>query len=102
MQGGARLLPGPPLQAPEVIEQSPDNVGFRSDGSGRPDDGYDEAADIWSLGITAMEVRVSQACVCACCWRVRFWARQPASKLPGICPGMPTPLQPPVVPWSCG
>ncbi|KAL4440368.1 hypothetical protein ABPG75_003369 [Micractinium tetrahymenae] len=52
-----RTFVGSPLwMAPEVIEQSPDNVGFRSDGSGRPADGYDEAADIWSLGITAMEL----------------------------------------------
>lgn len=52
-----RTFVGSPLwMAPEVIEQSPDNVGFRQDGSGRPADGYDEAADIWSLGITAMEL----------------------------------------------
>lgn len=50
------------LQAPEVIEQSPDNIGFRKDGSGAASDGYDEAADIWSLGITAMEVGAEWGC----------------------------------------
>lgn len=52
-----RTFVGSPLwMAPEVIEQSPDNVGFRAAGAGAPADGYDEAADVWSLGITAMEV----------------------------------------------
>ncbi|PRW39080.1 Serine threonine- kinase svkA [Chlorella sorokiniana] len=52
-----RTFVGSPLwMAPEVIEQSPDNIGFRKDGSGAAADGYDEAADIWSLGITAMEL----------------------------------------------
>jgi serine/threonine protein kinase len=56
---------GTPLQAPEVIEQSPDNAGFHGDSNGRPSDGYDEAADIWSLGITAMEVRRQLLIRCA-------------------------------------
>lgn len=51
-------------QAPEVIEQSPDNIGFRRDAAGAPADGYDEAADIWSLGITAMEVRHTAGLCC--------------------------------------
>ena len=87
------LLPLPPLlpcrlalpQAPEVIEQSPDNIGFRKDGAGAPADGYDEAADIWSLGITAMEVRcgplLSPLCLAAAPARLQAsegaWASQP-------------------------
>ncbi|EFN54067.1 hypothetical protein CHLNCDRAFT_136164 [Chlorella variabilis] len=52
-----RTFVGSPLwMAPEVIEQSPDTEGFRGDAGGAPPDGYDEAADIWSLGITAIEL----------------------------------------------
>ena len=71
-----RTFVGSPLwMAPEVIEQSPDTLGgFRGGGvGGKPGEGdaeaegegegsgYDEAADIWSLGITAMEVRARRA-----------------------------------------
>jgi serine/threonine-protein kinase 24/25/MST4 len=54
-----RTFVGSPLwMAPEVIEQSPDLRGgeLRGDGSVAGEEGYDEAADIWSLGITAIEV----------------------------------------------
>lgn len=46
---------GTPLwMAPEVIENGP--------GRGTKDSWYDEAADIWSLGITAIEVRFLSVC----------------------------------------
>jgi serine/threonine protein kinase len=51
-----RTFVGSPLwMAPEVIEQSPD-VGGGQGGKKGGKDGYDEAADVWSLGITAIEV----------------------------------------------
>lgn len=52
--GKRRTFVGSPLwMAPEVIEQSPDMSG---ESERRVKGGYNEAADIWSLGIAAIEV----------------------------------------------
>ena len=51
-----RTFVGSPLwMAPEVIEQAPDSAAPAAAATGGHADGYDEAADIWSLGITAIE-----------------------------------------------
>eukprot|EP00887_Chlorella_sp_A99_P002384 scaffold10.g2384.t1 len=57
-----RTFVGSPLwMAPEVIEQSPETAPPPANGGGgRAPDGYDEAADIWSLGITAIELATGE------------------------------------------
>ena len=56
-----RTFVGSPLwMAPEVIEQSPDLGGGGEGGAGAGAEGYDEAADVWSLGITAIEVSLQE------------------------------------------
>lgn len=60
-----RTFVGSPLwMAPEVIEQAPD--AQRGPGDSQHGDGYDTSADIWSLGITAIEARMESG---GCGWK---------------------------------
>lgn len=69
-----RTFVGSPLwMAPEVIEQSPD-AGPPRGGAPSDDGGYDTSADIWSLGVTAIEVRACGVAFYGAVW-LAGWGR---------------------------